>query len=97
MLCPCDLTTQLPVPAVLLVTPHVDLSQRSPLLATATPLPLAGAMQLWGPFQDDPTLPMPVPVLDLGDRATPVFNATGTGADSALPLRALAHKALCRA
>ncbi len=69
------LQPQLPVPAVFINAPVVSLSEADAPGGIALSAPL----QLWGPFNDVPTDPMPVPVLRLAGRATPLFNLTGTG------------------
>ncbi len=65
---------QLPVPAVLIHAPRVDLSRQPSA-------PLSAPLQFWGPFNDVPTDLMPVPVLDLGgpNRSTPLFSLSGSG------------------
>ncbi len=69
---------------MLLHAPRFDLPASAALPnATATPdgssFALAGALMLWGPFNDDPSSPMPVPVLDLGNRTAPLFNLSAAG------------------
>ncbi len=78
----CLHALQLPVPAVLIHAPRVNLSEAALLASGGTAaLPLSGALQLWGPFNDVPSHLLPVPVLDLGgtNRTTPLFNLSGTG------------------
>ncbi len=63
------------MPALLLHAPQLPLSEQT----LPQGLPLDAPLQLWGPFNDVPSAPQPVPVLDLSDRATSLFSLTSAG------------------
>ncbi len=68
-------TPQLPVPAVLINAPAVDLGSEAAA-------PLAGALLLLGPFNDVPSDLMPVPTLHLGNRTAPLFSLANASAQA---------------
>ncbi len=66
---------QFPIPAAVLNVPSLALSES----VLPGGLDLDAPLQLWGPFNDDPSHVVPWPLVDLSGRTTPLFNLTATG------------------